>query len=476
MSQCCRMTGWLRAALVVWLTAVSAPLASGMQARPAPRPEGPLRVVSVSVQNERGGEVLSLGSPNQVTIKVQNAGQQHVDGVYVEVGAPRNMVLLDGARGDARVRSLRLGVGGVAPGAVGVASFGVLPEEPTAGFFGKVGGNAGAVILVSVGGQGVPVRDRAPFDLTRVAPTRVAQAAPTPSAAPSVAQPAVSPVASAAPTMAATVAPLLASSLPTSRLDRSDAIAVIVGNRTYRRAPAVEYAANDVAAMRLYAERVLGIRPGNILVAEDASLSDMKVLFGDQGHPDGRLKDLVKPGRSEVFVFYSGHGAPDPTERRAYLMPVDADANRLALTGMPIDVLYDNLAALGARHVTVVIDACFSGASGGGPMLITAASPIGIQVNDPSSKFAGSQGTIIAAAQGQQLANWQTEQKHGMLTYYFLLGLRGAADTDRDGSVSVGEMRRWLTDATDGLPYEARRLHGRDQMPQVWGADSYRLR
>ena len=36
----------------------------------------------------------------------------------------------------------------------------------------------------------------------------------------------------------------------------------------------------------------------------------------------------------------------------------------------------DNLAALNARQVTVVLDACFSGATGGGEMLITAASPI----------------------------------------------------------------------------------------------------
>ena len=62
------------------------------------------------------------------------------------------------------------------------------------------------------------------------------------------------------------------------------------------------------------AERALGIRPGNILSLEDATLSDLKVLFGDQGVPTGRLHDLVKPGITEVFVFYSGHGAPDPVE------------------------------------------------------------------------------------------------------------------------------------------------------------------
>ena len=184
----------------------------------------------------------------------------------------------------------------------------------------------------------------------------------------------------------------------------------------------------------------------------------------------------MRRGRSDIFVFYSGHGAPDPQAERAYLMPVDADANRLSLTGFSVDVLYQNLAAMGARHVTVVLDACFSGASGGGQMLITSASPIGIRVNDPAGQFAAGGATIIAAAEGQQLANWYPEQRHGLLTYFFLKGLQGSADGNGDGSVSVGEMRTYLTNPSDGLSYEARRLFGRTQTPQVWGNNAHRLR
>lgn len=261
--------------------------------------------------------------------------------------------------------------------------------------------------------------------------------------------------------------------IPEAVTVRNDDIAVIIGVRNYKRAPEVSYAINDARSMRTYAERTLGIKPGNIIYTEDATLSDLKVLFGDTGQPQGRLADYVKPGRSEVWVFYSGHGAPDPSERRAYLMPADADANRLALTGLSIDMLYENLSKIGAKHVTVILDACFSGASGRGQMLISSASPIGIQVTDPASQFAnGSGATIIAAAQGQQLANWYDEEQHGMLTYFLLKGLQGSADIDGNGAITVGEMRTWLTDRADGVPYEARRRHGRDQNPQVRGPDS----
>lgn len=76
------------------------------------------------------------------------------------------------------------------------------------------------------------------------------------------------------------------------------------------------------------------------------------------------LAVYLKPGRSDVFVFYSGHGAPN-TET-GYLMPVDADPTALAISGYPLGTLYDNLAQLEARSVNVAIDACFSGATGAG--------------------------------------------------------------------------------------------------------------
>ena len=300
-----------------------------------------------------------------------------------------------------------------------------------------------------------------------VAPPAVPSATPAPT--PNLASATRSALASATPAV-----PFVSDidvRIPTAKTPRPDDIAVVIGNRNYRRAPEVSYAINDARSMRTYLEQALGFRPGNIIFVEDATLSDMKVLFGDVGNPTGRLSDFVKPGRSDVWVYYSGHGAPDASAKRAYLMPIDADANRLALTGLSVDMLYDNLSKIGARHVTVVLDACFSGASGSGQMLITAASPIGIQVNDPSAAFAGGGGaTIIAAAEGQQLANWHTDQQHGMLTYFLLKGLQGGADANADGAITVTEMQRWLTDRTDGVPYEARRQHGRDQTPMVWGA------
>ncbi len=263
--------------------------------------------------------------------------------------------------------------------------------------------------------------------------------------------------------------------IPQAEQQNPEAVAVIIGNRTYRGdTPDVSFAIRDASMVRKYVEEALGYRPGNIIYREDATFTDFRVLFGDKDSPQGRLKDMVREGVSDVFIYYSGHGAPDPNTKSGYLMPVDADPNRLSLSGYPLEVLYDNLSKLGARSLTVVIDACFSGATGAGDMLIAEASPIGIEIRDPSAKI--SNGTIITASSGSQIASWHPEKRHGLLTYFFLKGIQGAADFDEDGRITVGELRQYLADPVHGLPYYARRLHSRDQTPQVWGEDDRIIR
>ncbi|MBT6428563.1 MAG: caspase family protein, partial [Rhodospirillaceae bacterium] len=121
-------------------------------------------------------------------------------------------------------------------------------------------------------------------------------------------------------------------------------VAVIIGNRAYSdRIPTVEFAHNDAKAMRDYVTEVLGYRPGNIIDLRDASLADLRKVFGDGNSHKGQLFNYTRPGKSDVFVFYSGHGVPGLRDRRGYLLPKDGDANLAEFTGYPLDTLYANL-------------------------------------------------------------------------------------------------------------------------------------
>lgn len=411
----------------------------------------PARVAlnGIAVVAPGGRTVIRPSEVVEVTLRIANTGDVAAEGIRADIRPGRHIFL---AGSDQRLQTLE--VGRIDAGAHRDVTFRAYANEEAGGTF--------PVELTLRNSAGQPVVDATDLGLRLEAPQRSALQL-------EVAARAERPADDNRDRTTPVLGSSLLENIPLARSRNPDAIAVIIGNRAYQNAPFVNYAVNDAAVVRQYAERALGIPEANILYIEDATLTNMRLVFGDRGNADGRLRDFVKRGRSDVFVFYSGHGAPEVQGQRAYLVPVDGDVNRLALTALPLEVLYENLAALGARHVTVVIDACFSGASGGGDMLIQQASPIGIVVRDPSARFAEGGATIITAAAGQELASWHPQMRHGLLTYFFLKGLQGEADADRNGEITVGELRRWIVDENDGVPYAARRLHGRQQTPQVWG-------
>jgi peptidoglycan hydrolase-like protein with peptidoglycan-binding domain len=258
--------------------------------------------------------------------------------------------------------------------------------------------------------------------------------------------------------------------LALSRQAHKYAVAVIVGNRDYAgRTPDVEYAGNDADAIRNFVIDNLRYRPGNVIDLRDATLSELNATFGTANNHKGRLFDYVRAGKSDVIVFYSGHGVPGLKDRKGYLLPVNADPNRAELNGYPLDVLLANLAQVPARSMAVYIDACFSGESQKG-MLVQATSGITVQAKVPNS----SKGmVVVTAAQNDQFASWDEDAKHGLFTKHLLEALRGKADGDGygngDGKVTLSELKLYLDEE---MTYQARRRWSRDQNASVQGSDS----
>lgn len=251
--------------------------------------------------------------------------------------------------------------------------------------------------------------------------------------------------------------------IPRGLISRPDAVAVIIGLSKYSHpdVPTVDYATRDAKLMREYVVKSLGYDEGNIIMAldEGATQATFNRIF------EGQLANYVKEGISDVFIYYTGHGAPDLEDASAYFVPHDANPNYAAQTGYSLDRFYTQIEALKAKSVTVVIDACFSGASAGG-MLIKEASPIFISVENPSANLAN--GTVLTSSSGEQISSWHSEVGHGLFTYYFLKGLRGAADSDQDNKITSTELFGYIS---ENVPYLARRLYNREQTPQLMGGN-----
>ena len=249
---------------------------------------------------------------------------------------------------------------------------------------------------------------------------------------------------------------------------RPDDVAVIIGNADYasngKDIPSIPTAAKDAAAVRRYVVEALGVREENVIWLPNATGSKFAEVFGHEREHRGRLFNYVKAGRSRVFVYFSGHGAPAGDDRQAMLVPSDASASHLALTGYPLSLLYANLGKIPATSITVVLDACFSGTSPSGS-LVPSASPLNIAPKFPAIP---SKMTVISAGTAEQMASWEEDGSYGLLTKYYLLGMSGEADAapfgNGDGKVSDEELEAYLKEK---VTYLARRYYGRDQTVQV---------
>lgn len=249
--------------------------------------------------------------------------------------------------------------------------------------------------------------------------------------------------------------------------DTDDDIAVIIGNKAYAQSadiPPALPAVNDATAFETFAKRALQIKPGNIMRLENASQAQFIALFGSERSPKGKLHDWVRPGRSRVYVYYSGHGAPGESD--GYLIPADSDSNRIELNGYPLSTLYRNLDAMKARSTVVVLESCFSGVAQSGTV-IKKASPLYIK---PDFQSPPKSISIFAASQSAQIASWSPDNSRGLFTSFLLKGFSGEADKkpfgNADGKVSTPEIKAYLDDT---LTYWARRHYGRDQHPVLIG-------
>jgi hypothetical protein len=253
--------------------------------------------------------------------------------------------------------------------------------------------------------------------------------------------------------------------IPKTSMHSPDAVAVVIGIADYHDpdVPKVEYARQDAGFMRQYLINTLGYDEKNILPRNPdqvVTAGVFKTLIRQQ------LPSYIKPGISDVFIYYSGHGAPNTTTQKSFFVPADCNPNYVSEdNGYLVNAFYDDLAKLPCRSLTVVLDACFSGLSGGGGMIIKNASPLFIRVQHPLLEKDST--TIFTASLSDQVSNWFPEKRHGLFTYFFLKGLQGAADLNNDGAITMGEMERYIQDENAAVPYFSRREFQRLQTPQV---------
>ena len=196
--------------------------------------------------------------------------------------------------------------------------------------------------------------------------------------------------------------------------ERPDDFALVIGIEEYQSVPKADYGARDAKTVRRHLE-ALGFPSRNIISLTGSEATGSKL----RSYLEEWLPLNVKP-TSTLFVYYSGHGAPDIKSGDAYLVPWDGDPKFLKSTALPLTKLYSDLSKTKAKRVIVALDACFSGA-GGRSVLAKGSRPLVAKIADMAPT--GGNMTVLAAASGDEITGSLDEQGHGMFTYHLLKGL-----------------------------------------------------
>ena len=238
-----------------------------------------------------------------------------------------------------------------------------------------------------------------------------------------------------------------------------NAYAIVIGIENYRqKLPKADFATQDAKLVADYLTKTMGYPEENVitLMNEHATYTDMTKYF------EKWLPNNVEKGGT-VFIYYSGHGAPNTKTGDAYLVPYDGDPTFITETGYPIARLYESLGRLKAKEITVVLDSCFSGA-GGRSVLAKGAKPLVMTINMSTVQKNIS---VMTASAGDQISSAYEEKGHGLFTYFLLKGIKNEDVIKQDGSIKMDDLFGYIKPQVERI---ARKQFNNEQTPQLIGA------
>jgi formylglycine-generating enzyme required for sulfatase activity len=250
----------------------------------------------------------------------------------------------------------------------------------------------------------------------------------------------------------------------TAKSKKAEKWVVLIGVDQYSYATPLEYAVADQQSLRdeLVAS---GLDDRQVKLLRDKS--DDTKLLPFKGNIEQQITlacELAERG-DLVLIVFSGHGRH--IGKKSYICPTDANLDKPE-TMIALEWIYDQLRTSKADLKMLIVDACRDV----DPLL---SRDKGGSVPDHKAEmrsFVSSSdrlpdGLILlhSCAEGEKAKEDKT-LGHGVFTYYLLEGLRGKADVDGNGQVTLGELMSFSNRET--------KLHVRDkfgdiQRPKVFG-------
>ena len=232
---------------------------------------------------------------------------------------------------------------------------------------------------------------------------------------------------------------------------KNDRWAVVIGVGRYQSTdiPSLRYTVSDAESLYQLLIGAGGFKKEHVLLLTDKSdrpptLRNIKWALGTFLARSAKKDDTV-------LIFFAGHGAPEVDQRGVerdglakYLIPTDADPDDLYSTALPMDEMQTIFGRVEAERMVVFLDACYSGAAGGRTFSSkrTRATNVDDQFLERLTRSKGR--AIITASRPSEVSIELPELGHGIFTYYLVEGLKGAADLNKDGIITVQELYEYV--------------------------------
>lgn len=218
-----------------------------------------------------------------------------------------------------------------------------------------------------------------------------------------------------------------------------DRYALLVGIDDFANINKLQFCGNDQVALRDELIRS-GFPAENVYLLHDkAEENRYRPSKGNIEHQLDVVLKLAEPNDVLVLAF-SGHGVQ--LGKQSYLCPFDAFPND-PKTLIPLDGIYERLRNCQASFKVMLVDACRNDPElAGGRSTVATDGMRQFARNLETTKPPVGMALLNSCAPGE--VSWEDANfGHGVFMHFVLDGMRGAADADEDGFISLDELRRY---------------------------------
>jgi len=224
-------------------------------------------------------------------------------------------------------------------------------------------------------------------------------------------------------------------------------ISIGIGSYRDQQVPSRKFASLDAKMVSIYFQSLGGLPASNVRL-----LQDWKALRPDI---DEALLDWLPPHMNKdavVIVYFAGLASVSSTGE-TYLVPYDGTVTTTS-RAYPLKDLEAALSRLKAKQTVFLFDGIVSRM---GPDSRT-------KTALPQWNPTGSATLHVIGTSGIGRGLEDDQHRHGLFTYYLLRALRGEADTNRDGDVTLGETVTYLSQK---VPWASKTHMNQEQRPLV---------